>query len=83
MAEQIERSFAADQEQWLTTREAAELTPYTWGTIRQYCSRGTIPAVQRSGMWFIHIRDLMDYVDRMRAEGAQKHTPKAKRKAGD
>ena len=79
MAEQID----VRSDDWLTTREAARISPYTWGTIRQYCSRGTLKAVQRSGIWFIHKDDLLAYVERMKDAGQQKHTPKAKREAGD
>jgi excisionase family DNA binding protein len=65
--------------EWLTAREAAQESPYTYNSIRQFINRGTLPAVRRGYQWYVHRDDLNEYVERMREAGSQKFTPKTKR----
>jgi len=70
-------------EEWLTLREAGAVSPYSSGSLQQFIYRGTLRARRRGHQWFIHRDDLAEYIERMRAAGSQKHTPKDKRKTGD
>jgi hypothetical protein len=62
--------------EWVTTREAAELSGYTKENIIKAKQRGLLEAVKRGNMLFFRSRDIVEYAKRMREKGTSKYTPK-------
>ncbi|MFQ6101769.1 MAG: helix-turn-helix domain-containing protein [Anaerolineae bacterium] len=61
--------------EWITTKEAAELTGYNVRYLRQLVNEGKIRAVKRAGAFFIDKRSAMAYADEMKRLGSAKHDP--------
>jgi excisionase family DNA binding protein len=60
---------------WITTSEAAELTGYAQGYIRQLIQKDKLHAVKRGGVWFLKREDVMAYAEQMEELGSGKHDP--------
>jgi len=73
-----------DPTEWITTREAAELTGYSTARFRQLAIEGTILAQKRGRDWFLDKASVLAYVEEMQRLGTAKHSPKRtrNRKAG-
>ena len=67
---------------WLTTKEAAELTDYSSVTFRQFAREGRIEAKKRGRDWFLHKESVLEYVNEMEELGSNKHNPRRKVKNG-
>jgi excisionase family DNA binding protein len=65
-----------DPQEWLTTAEAAAITGYSRENFVKAKERGLLEAVKRGRMLFFRATDITAYVERMKAEGPQKYTPK-------
>ncbi|HNT78941.1 MAG TPA: helix-turn-helix domain-containing protein [Anaerolineae bacterium] len=61
---------------WITSKEAEELTGYARTAILSAAKRGTLKFIKRGNMLFYLRKDILEYADRMKALGTQKHTPK-------
>lgn len=62
--------------EWITTREAAELTGYTKHTFIKATKNGVLDSIKMGNMRFYKKRDIINYADNMRRLGPQRFTPK-------
>lgn len=60
---------------WITTKEAAELTGYSPVTLRQFAREGRIEGIKRGRDWFLRTDELLDYARKMQELGTAKHDP--------
>jgi len=60
---------------WITTKEAAELTGYSSVTFRQFAREGRIKARKWGRDWFLHKESVLNYVNEMENLGTAKHDP--------
>jgi excisionase family DNA binding protein len=67
--------------EWITTKEAAELTGYSPVTLRQFAREGRIEGCKRGRDWFLSKEDVVTYVEEMEQLGTAKHDPTRKREA--
>jgi excisionase family DNA binding protein len=61
--------------EWITTKEAAELTGYTPSYLRKAISRDRLQGLKRGGAWFMRKEEVLAYVEKMRRLGPAKHDP--------
>ena len=61
--------------EWITTKEAAELTGYSVRYLRQLINEGRIKAVKWSRVFFVNRESVVAYADEMRRLGPAKHNP--------
>ena len=61
--------------EWITTKEAAELTGYTTAYLRQLIGRGRLQAKKRGRDWFLSKADVLAYAEEMRKLGSSKFDP--------
>lgn len=61
--------------EWITTKEAAELTGYTVAYFRQLILRGVLHAKKRGRDWFLRKEDVIAYAEEMRRLGPAKFDP--------
>lgn len=61
--------------EWMTTKEAAELTGYSSIHLRQLAQRGRVKSLKKGRDWLLHREALMAYVDEMKRLGPAKHDP--------
>jgi len=61
--------------EWITTKEAADLTGYTASYLRKAISRGLLPAEKRGRDWFLRKADVIAYAEKMKQLGPSKHDP--------
>jgi excisionase family DNA binding protein len=61
--------------EWLTTREAAELTAYNVRYLRQLINEGKVRAIKRGGIFWVDRESLTDYANEMKRLGPAKHDP--------
>ncbi len=61
--------------EWITTKEAAELTGYTDARFRQLAGKGIIVAKKRGRDWFLDKRSVLEWAESMKRLGKQKHSP--------
>jgi len=62
--------------EWITTKEAAELTGYTSAYFRQLIQRGRLHQVQKRGRdWFLSKKEVLAYAKEMKRLGPAKHNP--------
>ena len=61
--------------EWITTKEAAELTGYNLEYIRQMMRRGVIRAEKRGRDWWVDKVSIKTYADEMKRLGTAKHNP--------
>jgi len=62
--------------EWITTKEAAQLSEYHPVYIRSLARKNKIHAEKRGGRdWWIDRASLKEYVDRMKELGKAKHNP--------
>ena len=66
--------------EWLTTKEAADITGYTDRHIRQSLNNGNIPGRKKGKMWFVRMDDAIAYREKMKRMGSDKHVPVVYRK---
>jgi excisionase family DNA binding protein len=64
--------------EWITTKEAAELTGYSPVTLRQFAREGRIEGRKRGRDWFINKENVLTYVEEMERLGTAKHDPRRK-----
>ena len=64
-----------DPTEWITTKEAAELTGYTARYFRKAANRDLIEAFKRGRDWFLSKEDVLDYAEEMKRLGSAKHDP--------
>ena len=64
-----------DPIEWITTKEAAELTGYDTSRFRQLAKRGVIRATKRGRDWFLCKAEVLAYHEKMQRLGADKHNP--------
>lgn len=62
----------ASMTEYLTTKEAAELSGLADQYVRRLARQGRVKAVQKPSGYWIDKASLLEYVDRMRALGTQK-----------
>jgi excisionase family DNA binding protein len=67
--------------EWITTKEAAELTGYTMARFRQLAKAETVEAQKRGRDWFLKKASVQEWADRMKQLGTAKHDPTRKWKA--
>lgn len=65
-----------DPNEWITSKEAEDLTGYTRRAFINATKRGTLSYIKRGNMLFYKRDDVLQYVQRMRDLGNKKHTPK-------
>ena len=61
--------------EWITTKEAAELTGYTDAYLRQLIGRGRLRAKKRGRDWFLSKADVLAYAEEMKRLGPAKYDP--------
>lgn len=62
--------------EWITTKEAAELTGYTMDALVKAKNRGELTSIKRGDRLFFQVKDVLEYMRKMIALGTQKHTPR-------
>jgi excisionase family DNA binding protein len=60
---------------WITTKEAAELTGYTSAHIRQLIKRGKLQAHKLGRDWFLNRGEVVAYAEKMQRLGPAKYDP--------
>lgn len=61
--------------EWITTKEAAELTGYSSVTLRWLVREGRIKGRKRGRDWFLDKEGVLSYVEEMKRLGTAKHDP--------
>ena len=61
--------------EWITTKEAAELTGYNVIYLRQLIKREQLQARKLGRDWFLHKEKLLAYADKMKQLGPAKYDP--------
>jgi len=61
--------------EWITTKEAAELTGYSTSYLRKAISRGLLRARKRGRDWFLSKAEVLAYAEKMKRLGTAKHDP--------
>jgi excisionase family DNA binding protein len=61
--------------EWITTQEAADLTGYNLGYVRQIIWRGIIVAEKKGRDWWVDKASVGAYADAMKQFGPAKHNP--------
>ena len=61
--------------EWITTREAAELTGYAAAYFRQLIKRGRLQARKRGRDWFLDKAEILAYAETMDRLGKKKYDP--------
>ena len=61
--------------EWITTKEAAELTGYATAYFRQLIKRGRLEAHKRGRDWFLNRAEVLAYAEEMRRLGREKYNP--------
>jgi excisionase family DNA binding protein len=61
--------------EWITTKEAAELTGYTQSYIRKAIRRGRLDAQKIGRDWLMRKEGIMTYAEKMKRLGPAKHGP--------
>jgi excisionase family DNA binding protein len=61
--------------EWITTKEAAELTGYTSARFRQLALKGVIVARKWGRDWFLNRKSVLAYAEEMDRLGTAKHDP--------
>jgi len=61
--------------EWITTNEAAELTGYAAGYLRQLIAKGRLKAKKRGRDWFLDKAEVLAYAEAMRELGRDKYNP--------
>jgi excisionase family DNA binding protein len=64
-----------DPTEWITTKEAAELTGYSDARFRQLAGSGAITAYKRGRDWFLNKRSVLEWANSMKRLGRQKRVP--------
>jgi excisionase family DNA binding protein len=60
---------------WITTKQAAELTGYATAYFRQLIQRGRLPAQKLGRDWFLKKEDVLAYAAEMKQLGSEKYNP--------
>ena len=61
--------------EWITIKEASELTGYASAHFRRLIGNGQLQATKRGGAWFLHKREVLAYAKEMKQLGASKYDP--------
>ena len=61
--------------EWITTKEAAELTGYTTARFRQLAIKGIVVAQKRGRDWFLDKSSVLAWAEEMKRLGTAKHDP--------
>jgi len=61
--------------EWITTKEAADLTGYNLEYIRRMIRRGVIAAEKKGRDWWVDRASIEAYADKMEWLGTAKHDP--------
>lgn len=69
-----------DPTEWITTAEAAKIAQCTTHNLTRAARSGVLDAIKRGNMLFFRRNEILDYIQRMKELGADKHTPKVHRK---
>jgi hypothetical protein len=64
------------EKDWLTTKQAAELSGYNIETIRRLLRGGKVQAEKFSFVWMISRKSLLDYVVQVKASGDPRSGPR-------
>jgi excisionase family DNA binding protein len=70
-----EMAEAFNPTEWITTKEAAELTGYTARYLRKAIARGRLQGIRRGRDWFLKRDEVLSYAEEMRRLGPAKHDP--------
>jgi len=62
--------------EWITTKEAAELTGYTPRYFRKAANRGLVEAAKWGRDWFLKREGVLSYAEEMKKLGPAKHDPR-------
>jgi len=65
-----------DPTEWITTKEAAELTGYHVVHIRRLAKAGRIRGIKRGRDWWVERESVQAYVEEMERLGSAKHDPR-------
>ena len=68
--------MTANSGEWLTVKEAAELSGYHPEYIRRLIRDGEITAKKFSIVWMVNREALLSYLDKARNSGDGRYTPK-------
>lgn len=60
---------------WITVKEAAELTGYAGAHLRLLIKRGRLRGVKRGGAWFLCNKEVVAYAEEMKQLGSAKYDP--------
>ncbi|MFW6082981.1 MAG: helix-turn-helix domain-containing protein [Chloroflexota bacterium] len=61
--------------EWITTKEAAELTGYSTARFRQLAKRGTVKADKIGRDWLLERCSVLEWAEEMKRLGPAKHDP--------
>ena len=61
--------------EWITTKEAAELTGYSMARFRQLAKKGTVKAHKWGRDWFLEKSSVLEWAEDMKRLGPAKHDP--------
>jgi hypothetical protein len=81
----IQSQIMPDISEYTSIQDAAKdpKVPYSEHWLRVLCQRGDIEAVKMGAgpksIWLVRMASLYDYIDKMKLEGTEKHTPKGYR----
>lgn len=76
-------SEAFDPNEWITSREAAELTGYTSRNLTRAANAGSLRPIKRGNMLFFQKSEILRYMQEMSSLGRKKHTTKKHKKKAD
>jgi excisionase family DNA binding protein len=65
--------------EWITTKEAAELTGYHTVHVRRLLREGRVEGKKFGRDWMISRESIQEYKDQMKELGPSKHDPRRKR----
>jgi len=78
----IQSGVMPDIKEYTSIQKAANdpRVPYSEHWLRVLCQRGEIDAVKMGegpkSIWLVRMSSLYEYIDKMKLEGTEKHTPK-------
>ena len=78
MEEQHEQEAAAEDfnpTEWVTTKEASNLTGYTPAYFRQLIARGRLSGIKVGRDWILNRAEVLAYAEKMKQLGSEKYNP--------
>ena len=68
-----------DLPEWITTREAAELSGYHVDYLRQLARQGVLPASKKGSMWWVDRDEFLVFLEEQKASDDARRGPKVEK----